>query len=322
MRTVPERAATRPRSAQLRRWRYCAFGLTLESDIELPGMRVSAHSGGIPVHVELASRAMVDAGFSGALGEPVWETVIDGRAYRMERGGRGDHRLTWAGAASFLLSPDARSLICAPLSASDRGWQRLLMDTVLWTASLLHGFELLHASAVLAPGGVIAFAAGSGHGKSSIAWELVRRGMPLVADDVLPLRGSGHSLLAYPGPPLMTLDARVRPGAPARPVAHFGEEVWASVPGARAPAALTAVCLLERAEGLERALEPVEATALTLLPHSLGFPHLRERQAARFRLFGDVALGVPVYRLSADPEASPAELADLVEQARTQGGGS
>ena len=314
----PARPAAFP--AQHPRLRYRAFGLEIESDVELLGMPRSRRvERGPSVRLELTSAATVDARFSGPPSEPVWETTIDGHSYRMERGDSGDHRLTWTGGASFLLSADGRSILCAPAVAAAAPWQRLLLDTVLWTASLLRGSELLHASAVLGPRGVFAFLARSGHGKSSIAWELVRRGRPLFCDDILALRHAGGAVRAHPGPPLMTLDARTKPALPARVVADLGAELWTAVPGTSEPARLAAVVLLERRSDLERALVPVEPTALTLLPHSLGFPHLAGRNAARFRLLGDVALGVPVYRLSADLGASPGELADLVEHTLAPG---
>ena len=78
----------------------------------------------------------------------------------------------------FHLSTDGRVLRCAPTDRDDPIWQRVLLDTVLWTVSLLRGYEQLHASAVRTADGVIAFTAGSGGGKTSLAAEFLRRGRP------------------------------------------------------------------------------------------------------------------------------------------------
>ena len=57
--------------------------------------------------------------------------------------------------ALFHLSADHGVLRCA-ISERGTAWQRVLLDTVFWTISLLQGFELLHAGAVVTSQGLIA----------------------------------------------------------------------------------------------------------------------------------------------------------------------
>ena len=70
----------------------------------------------------------------------------------MLEGADGDVLIRYGHRAFFHLSADRRVLRCAPTERDDPIWQRVLLDTVLWTASLLRGYELLHASAVQTDG--------------------------------------------------------------------------------------------------------------------------------------------------------------------------
>ncbi|GAC1315199.1 MAG: HPr kinase/phosphatase C-terminal domain-containing protein [Chloroflexota bacterium] len=72
---------------------------------------------------------------------------------------------------------------------------------------ILHqlGFPTLHASAVASPLGAIGFLGPRGQGKSTMAAAFVHRGMPLVTDDVLPLRATATGVTAFPSVPYMKL---------------------------------------------------------------------------------------------------------------------
>jgi hypothetical protein len=236
----------------------------------------------------------------------------------MELGARGDYLMTYGDEAVFLLSADVRELRCAPAEHPGAAWQRFLLDTVLWSASLLSGIELLHASAVQGTAGVAAFAGFSGSGKTSLAVELVRRGGALFSDDILALPPRAGELQAHPGPALMnvprepeTCDGLADLG---HVLAQFPGEDWVTVArAAAAPDRIAAVCLLGRGAGRTLALRRLQPTVLDLLPFTLGFPHLSGRMRQRFTLFAQVAAEIPIYELSAPPGAPPASLADLVE---------
>lgn len=116
-----------------------------------------------------------------------------------------------------------------------------------WHAALplvLHarGSEVLHASAVLTPRGVVAFCGATGSGKSTLAYGLHRRGHALWADDAVALEVSASAIAARSLP----FDVRLRPataalfglGPAARRLAGQGR-------GGAAP--LGAVCLIGRA---------------------------------------------------------------------------
>ena len=301
-------------------WRYRAFGLELESSFPLPGMEVVAPHGRADLALWLAEPGEVARRYSGRRGEPVWETVFpDGCSFTVEAGMLGDRLFTYGERAAFLLWMAAGTLHCAPADRDDPAWQRQLLDTVLLSASHLHGFELVHASAVVHPEGVIAIAADTGGGKTSLAAELVRRGHPLFADDIVALGRRGWRIFAHPAPPVMNLSHdQAAADAIGTPLAVFpGEdETWIAVEGAaHAPAAPGAVFLLERRPGSETAVERLSPNALHLLPYSVGYHARPERQRTRFELLSDLAAATPVLRLRADSATTPAELADLLEDA-------
>jgi hypothetical protein len=299
-----------------RRFHYRAFALPLSSMFRLPGL-AAAPPDGHSLSLELARASEVKRLWSGSAEEPVWTTAIDGRAYTMKLGRAGDHLMTYGDDAVFHLSSDGRELRCAPAVRSDLAWQRFLLDTVLWSASLLSGVELLHASAVLGTEGVVAFAGFTGSGKTSLAAELIRRGGALFADDILAFPPA-QGLKAHPGPPVMNLPSG-QPGSGGlsdigEPLARFPDEDWVKVANAASePDRLAAVCLLRRRPGAALALRRLQPTVLDLLPFTLGFSGSPGRMRRRFLLFSRLAAEVPAYELSAPLDASPRLLASLVE---------
>jgi hypothetical protein len=292
---------------------YRAFALPLRSSFPLPGLApAAADAGGLSLQLALDSQ--IQRLWSPADGEPVWTTAIDGRPYSMTLGREGDYLMAYGEEARFQLSADLRELRCAPARPAESAWRRFLLDTVLWSASLLRGVELLHASAVQAGTGVTAFAGFSGGGKTSLARELLLRGATLFSDDIVAVPPTEGELRAHPGPALMNLPRRIGGHKGVADVLwRFPREDWVTVPhAASGPDRITAVCLLRRRPGAALGMRRVQPTVLDLLPFTLGFPHLRGRQRQRFLLFARLAVEVPVYELSAPPEAPSRALADLV----------
>jgi len=80
--------------------------------------------------------------------------------------------------------------------------QHLLLDQVIPLVINLRGGEALHASAILTPYGVVAFAGLTGSGKSTITGSLFKMGYPFISDDCLTLQEKGQNIYtipAYPG---------------------------------------------------------------------------------------------------------------------------
>lgn len=117
---------------------------------------------------------------------------------------------------------------------------------VLPIAFQAHGGEVLHASAVRAPAGVVALCADSQGGKSTTAFALSRRGFRLWADDALGLEFTGGGVAAV----MLPFVLRLRPASARH---FFGTERAADhMPAAeddgahQPPAPLAAVFFLER----------------------------------------------------------------------------
>ena len=66
-----------------------------------------------------------------------------------------------------------------------RSWQ---LRQVAPTVAAFYDRLTLHASAVSVDGRVLAFVAGSGTGKTTLAWALVKAGAAAISDDLLPIR--------------------------------------------------------------------------------------------------------------------------------------
>jgi hypothetical protein len=291
-----------------------AYGLGVETDISLPGTQPvgpADHPHAVTLHAAAAPE------LPSLLDSPRYLRNLqtyDGAAFAMLESLDGDLLFAYGRKALFHLSADHSTLRYAVGGEAGRAWQRVLLDTVLWTVSLLHGFELLHASAVTTDHGLIALVARTGGGKSSLAAEFLRRGAALFSDDIVALDHAGGEVIAHPGPPLMNLP-RVLPPAQVggTVVAEFGEERWVALDRARAaPSPLAAVVLLNRVAGETARCSRTAATSLTLLPHGVSLPHLADRARRHFDIFGSVIATATILSLHADPSVPPSELVDLI----------
>ena len=178
----------------------------------------------------------------------------------IERDGDGAHRFRAPGYGTSVLSADADRLSCVPEpGAPSWAWQRLLISHNLPFASVLHGYEVLHASAVETGGEAVGFVAASGVGKTSLALACVRAGARFVCDDALALDGA---VRAFPGAGVVN----VRPSEAER-LGLAGEpgedgELRVAMERVAEPLPLRAVWFLERGPGVEAfAIEPVSDPA-------------------------------------------------------------
>ena len=109
----------------------------------------------------------------------------DGHTVHRIEAGEGGFQFTITGWGIFHISADGRRVLCAPVRMPTWRWQRYLVGQLLPFVSVLHGYEVFHASVVTRESRTIALTGGSGAGKSSLATALMLRGWTLVADDVL-----------------------------------------------------------------------------------------------------------------------------------------
>jgi hypothetical protein len=299
---------------------YVAYGLTLRCSFPLPGM-IPEQAEGLPV-VALELVDAIDLGPGGDDGRPAWRGRLgDGRELQIVRGPADDLNFAYGERARFRFDPATGLLECAPREPADLAWQRVLLSRVLPNVSLAHGREALHASAVESPQGVVAIAAPSETGKSTLAGEMVRRGWPLFADDVLVLAdAAAGGVEAHPGTPHVNLAKSatdpVAPGVPGDTLAVLGGERWMTVRN-EAPKSreVAAIFLYERGPGLPPAASPLPGSPLDLAPYMLGLPDDVGREGARFALYSDLIESAMLVRLTAGPADGPAAVADALERA-------
>lgn len=135
--------------------------------------------------------------------------------------------LRFPSCGDFSLSADTAQICCRPLpKIPEVTIRHLLLDQVIPLVLSRREAVVLHASAVLTPHGVIAFAGKSGQGKSTLAASFAQKGCALVSDDCLVLRaehGRWTALPSYPGVRLWpsTAEALVREDTHTADVAHY-----------------------------------------------------------------------------------------------------
>lgn len=328
-----------------RRQGLAAFGLGLLTDTAPPGTWSPQPLSEPLLRLRPSTTRAIAERWSG-VAEIGWEGTIDGAPFVVERGRAGDHRFVHGAdpagrpiserpqsgegfRAVHHLCADASELRCAPADPVDPSWWRVVLDSVLFTVALLQGYEALHAGAVATETGVIAIAATTGGGKSTLLSELLRHGLKLMADDVLVLEPGGRQAppLAHPAPPLMTVPAERLPvlreanpamdtgstqAGPPQTISSLGEERWIAVPVSPQPQPLAALIVLNRGPGLTTALHRSERPLTALMQSLLCFPRTRARERARFELAGAIAAHVPVWELNADSAVDPETLVRLL----------
>jgi hypothetical protein len=205
------RADHRPRAADHRPLAgvgATVFGLDVRSEIPLAFLEGSAASStgrSLSIAVHPTDAAKLDWPESARL--VCDERQPDGSViFRIEKHPEAGYLISGPEYGTHLLSADGRWLQCAPEGRPDDAWQRLLIAQVLPFAALLHGLEILHASAVVTDQGAVVFMGPSHAGKTSLALELCRRGAGFLADDVLAVERTREDLLGHPGSPVAGLD--------------------------------------------------------------------------------------------------------------------
>jgi hypothetical protein len=183
--------------------RQRGFGLAFASDLPVPGLAadpmppvadVRLHlqrqppwagaGAGRTLHPPAASESALTV--SGFPGGALLLGYADGTRFAVDAAGSE----VWASWAPEATLEDTATYLLGPVAA-------LLLR--------LRGCVPLHASAVLAGGGAIAFAGTSGAGKSTLAAAFAGLGRTVVADDVLAVEARDGGLVAHPAYPRIRL---------------------------------------------------------------------------------------------------------------------
>jgi len=307
-------------------WRSSAFGLALEGAFEAPGFARDLHAASdFPlVRLNLMSDPDVRAAWVDDQAERLvnWR-FDDGRpVMTVDRHPELGYRLFAIGQGVHVVSADGSRICSAPAGAEDWIWQRFLVGQVLPLAAVLSGREVLHASAVTIVGRAVCFVGESGAGKTSLALNLALRGAEILSDDVAAVSLRGPHLTVHPGPRLANLrheeDTRLGPRR-----ALLGEAIGSDaeglrlvVPGAPAPARLSAVYFLDRAadvdelQFLELSDKPFSALAACCFTRFLSTP---DRLRNQLRTYGTLVDSARLFRLCVPAGMGAAELSVHVE---------
>lgn len=254
---------------------YSAYGLSIASPIELPEL-----SAGGTAAVRDSAVGASDDGVFIELGRVLLEGQNPDRILMWAK--PGDACLQYRGAATFHVIDGSRIVLDEHAGTDPRAVRLFLLGPVM--ALLLHQRKMLvlHASAVVVNGKVIAFAGDKGEGKSTLAGAMTVAGYPLFCDDVLAidLRDSDR-IVAYPAFPQLKLmpDSAKQIGLTANDLPRIHpdyEKRAARMNGERAPTPLPVkrVYIIQTAD--EETIEPLspQNRLVELVRHSYLAPLL------------------------------------------------
>lgn len=223
----------------------------------------------------------------------------------------------------YLLSRDGSLLLCSPTKIARWEWQAFLIGQVLPLAAVLHGLEVVHASAVALAEHAIALVADSHGGKSSLAVNLALRGASFVTDDVLALERRGERIVAHPGAAITSVRH-----AEARAIGSTGlkrlgtvlgrneHELRVAVEREQRALPLGAIYFIGRrdqpADSLVEALSPPDPRLLLGSAFN-GFVRTAHRLVNQLDLYAQTARTVPIFRATISPGVDARTLAGSIE---------
>jgi hypothetical protein len=281
---------------------YELYGLRVRSEVHLCA----------PVCRDTSSEIDIQWGQSDTVSdEPATGRVLamlslgDGRGYSLTDTGTG-YILRFNSSCEFRIAYDLRTIIVHLASGADPNIVPLLLTgNVIAFVLGLAGEHILHASAVEVGGSALAFVAGSGMGKSTLAALLCASGAAFITDDLLRLEPDGDDFRCFPGAP----EIRLRPAAAAlagefptadtgrtadnRLAVHLDNHSDGSMPLLRAiviprPSRTCEVL------SMERLTLPEALFWLTCYPRITGW-QVSEPIRQQFQAFGRIAKSVPLY---------------------------
>jgi hypothetical protein len=314
-------------------WTSQAFGLNVTGDFDAPGLSRGARgSEDLPaVRATTISPEEAAAAWPGEDAERLlnWRYENGSIVMSIDRHPQAGYRLYAIQQGVHLLSADGALIRSAVEGCEPWIWQRYMVGQVLPLAAVVHGYEVMHASAVAVGGTAVGFVAESGVGKTSLALNLVLRGARLLADDVAAVElVDGHPIV-HPGPRLTNLRHEesavmgARRDALGEVIGEDREAIRLVLEGDADPAPLGALYFLER--GAAAGAASFERR------HDVGFDELMSSRFTRFLatpqrlrnqldVFAAVARQVPIFRLRIPTGMSAAQLSERVEAHVRDGG--
>lgn len=232
---------------------------------------------------------------------------LDGSIWAYSYSDNSERWMHVPGIASFRFGTRGEEAVVVPESGSAPMSPEVIEDVyqraVLPMALQAHGDEVVHASAVIMEGSVVAFCGRSQTGKSTVAYGMHRRGYRVWADDTLVFDASAATVQAIPYPHRL----RIRTEA----AEYFGvpdsrrrdTSSWTALEQAQEePARLACIFLLEpqaQDETLVETFRLAPAQALTsVIEHAYWFRlDNAERTRRMIETYFRLATRVPVFRM-------------------------
>ncbi len=175
--------------------RYAAFGLNIESAIELPELEPSTAADTPDWRIRV-----VRAEPAGCAGTPLGTDIVYGDVHVSAYASEATLRIVFDDTGAFDVCPIPREIVWYPGSRPTEAAVRAdVLGRVMALAAHADGHLTLHASAVSVAGRAIAIVGPKHAGKSTLALALVRQGARLLADDTLVVRLRGGTTWAAPG---------------------------------------------------------------------------------------------------------------------------
>lgn len=285
---------------------YQAFGLAIQSEIELPELIRSRT--GIDLKISLDPRD----GSQEVCDDNLWVWQLTPEAAEFRNSQIGHFQVL--GGREIRVTPGAAATVALI--------RTYILGTMLAVALYQRGRLVLHASAVDLQGEVVAFIGESGWGKSSMAAALHAQGHTLVADDLAPVDLDAEPPCVAPGYPQIKLtnESAAALGIPGEQLVELhpteGKRGCRLTDGfARDTLPLRAIYVL--AYGPEQNITPLrpQEAVVELIRHSYPSRLLVSGGAAHLRQCARLVATVPIYRLSRPQRLSALpDLADLIEE--------
>lgn len=305
------------------------YGLGLQANLPIPGLRISSAARRVDVQVRLA---MMPAWLDDLLAtaEPwhcsPWLDVDGEAALKTWKLGGGDYfRLLYRDGTSFVVNAGGTEVWAdwpAELTLEDTA--TYLLGPIFGFLLRLRGVTCLHASAIAVDDQAIALIGPPGAGKSTTAAAFTQQGYSVLSEDVVALRDQGDSFLVQPGYPLVRLwpdSVRMLYGAEDAlpPLTPNWNKCYLDLTRnnfsfQRQPLPLAALYLLD-----ERSDDPA-APLVEATPSHTGLIDLvantytnylldQEMRAREFDLLGRLVQSAPLRKLK--PHSDPARLPEL-----------
>lgn len=177
--------------------KYKAYGIAIESEIELPDLLEVSENGQVQIFYGNIEQMIGKSAFVKVVERPDFVSRVSKDAVLLE----------YAQVGKFLISKGCEIIVQADSAAVEADLQPFLSGPAL--AVLLHQrkFLVLHASAVKNDGRCAVFLGEKGAGKSTLAAHLQNFDYLLLSDDIVPLSRRGKNIETCAGYPKIKLFA-------------------------------------------------------------------------------------------------------------------